>query len=202
MKLSKEELYQQGLKKCTKCGEIKEISEFGPSKNSYMGLQSQCRVCANEYDKQYQEKHGARARRDDTDVAKAYRKKYKDEHKEELRTYIREYKFGRRQTDIFFKIKTNLSGRLSTIISKNILNTNTLELIGCSREYFLYYLESQFTEGMSWDNYGVKGWHVDHKLPLVNFDLLDKEEVKKAFHYTNLQPLWWYDNLSKGSKIL
>jgi hypothetical protein len=53
---------------------------------------------------------------------------------------------------------------------------------------------------MSWENYGLKGWHIDHIKPLEKFNLLDLEQLKRACHYTNLQPLWAEDNLSKGSK--
>ena len=51
---------------------------------------------------------------------------------------------------------------------------------------------------MSWGNYGK--WHVDHIRPCASFNLVNEEEQKKCFHYTNLQPLWAKDNLSKGSK--
>jgi len=54
---------------------------------------------------------------------------------------------------------------------------------------------------MSWDNHGFKGWHIDHIIPCSAFDLTKVEEQKKCFHYTNLQPLWAKDNLSKGDKL-
>lgn len=78
----------------------------------------------------------------------------------------------------------------------------TIELIGCSYTELLNYLESLFTEGMTWENRGYYGWHIDHKMPLDSFNLNNKEEQKRAFHYTNLQPLWWRDNLLKSNKIL
>jgi hypothetical protein len=43
---------------------------------------------------------------------------------------------------------------------------------------------------MSWDNYGKFGWHLDHIKPCKRFDLTSKDEQKKCFHYTNMQPLW------------
>lgn len=43
---------------------------------------------------------------------------------------------------------------------------------------------------MTWDNYGFKGWHIDHKIPCLSFNLTDIDQQKKCFHYTNLQPLW------------
>jgi len=54
---------------------------------------------------------------------------------------------------------------------------------------------------MTWDNYG-KRWDIDHFIPLSSFDLTDPEQVKKACHYKNLQPLWGKHNRIKGPKIL
>ena len=74
-----------------------------------------------------------------------------------------------------------------------------MKLCGCSLEKLKQHLESQFTEGMTWDNKG--DWHVDHIKPCASFDLTNPEEQKKCFHYTNLQPLWALDNMKKGAKL-
>jgi hypothetical protein len=55
---------------------------------------------------------------------------------------------------------------------------------------------------MNWDNYGRKGWHIDHIIPLSNFNLQDREQFLKANHFTNLQPLWAEENLQKSDKII
>jgi hypothetical protein len=55
---------------------------------------------------------------------------------------------------------------------------------------------------MSWGNYGFRGWHIDHIIPLASFDLTDREQFLKACHHTNLQPMWAKENLSKGSKLV
>ena len=73
-------------------------------------------------------------------------------------------------------------------------------LLGCSVSYCRKYLEKQFKNGMSWDNYGE--WHIDHIMPASSFDLNSSFEQKKCFHYTNLQPLWALENMQKGNKIL
>lgn len=65
---------------------------------------------------------------------------------------------------------------------------------------FNLYLESKFEPGMSWSNYGHKGWHIDHIMPCAIFDMANPEHVRRCFHFSNLQPLWACDNLKKGSK--
>ncbi len=77
----------------------------------------------------------------------------------------------------------------------------TLKLLGCTRNELHKYIESKFKEGMDWTNYGYKGWHLDHIIPISSFDLNDPREQAKCFHYTNLQPLWHYDNFAKGDKL-
>ncbi len=69
-------------------------------------------------------------------------------------------------------------------------------LVGCSTEELKIYLEKQFTDGMSWNNYGE--WHIDHIRPCASFDLSDLSQQIECFHYTNLRPLWAEDNKSKG----
>jgi hypothetical protein len=127
---------------------------------------------------------------------KVYRNKNKDKINERSRK--------RYQNDFNYKISNILRKRLSAVLK--IKNTpkikKTLELLGCSIQEFKNYLEKQFKEGMTWENRGLYGWHIDHIIPCASFDLSDPEQQKKCFHYTNLQPLWWNENLSKGSKIL
>ena len=53
---------------------------------------------------------------------------------------------------------------------------------------------------MSWKNHGLNGWHIDHIKPVSKYNLLDPEEQKKCFHYTNLQPLWAIENIRKSNK--
>lgn len=75
-----------------------------------------------------------------------------------------------------------------------------VDLIGCDIKTFKNHLESKFTSGMTWDNYGANGWQIDHIIPVSSFNLSDPEQQLKAFHYTNTQPLWWIDNVRKGAK--
>lgn len=65
------------------------------------------------------------------------------------------------------------------------------------------HLESLFLPGMTWENHGQFGWHIDHKIPLAafNFDAPDQIDFKRAWDISNLQPLWWRDNLTKRDKL-
>ena len=101
------------------------------------------------------------------------------------REYERKYRKEKRK-DPFYKIKMNISSRISDIIRGKTSRIRTMELLGCCKEDFIKYLEKQFTEGMTWENYGKKGWHIDHIKPVSKFNLLDEKELRLCFHYTNL----------------
>ena len=73
----------------------------------------------------------------------------------------------------------------------------TFDIVGCSPESLKEHLEKQFTNGMTWDNRSE--WHIDHIIPLSSAKT--EEELYKLCHYSNLQPLWAGDNLSKGNKV-
>jgi hypothetical protein len=110
----------------------------------------------------------------------------------------------KRNFDINYKILVNLRRRLHhAIYSKNINKIyHTIELLGCTIDELKQHLEKQFKEGMSWDNYGKNGWNIDHIIPCAVFDFSDPVEQKQCFHYSNLQPLWWLDNIQKSNKIV
>ena len=78
-------------------------------------------------------------------------------------------------------------------------SASTIQLLGCNAAELKLHLESKFTVGMTWENHSQFGWHIDHILPCASFALTDPEQQKKCFHYTNLQPLWWVDNIKKGA---
>ena len=71
-----------------------------------------------------------------------------------------------------------------------------MDLVGCNAETLSTHLEAQFSTGMNWANQGQ--WHIDHRRPCASFDLSIPEEQRMCFHYTNLQPLWGPENLSKS----
>jgi len=79
--------------------------------------------------------------------------------------------------------------------------TSAIHSLGCSIDFLRGYLETRFTGGMTWDNHG-EVWEIDHIKPLASFDLTKKAQQEKACHYTNLQPMFAFDNRSKGAREL
>lgn len=112
----------------------------------------------------------------------------------------REWAQKRRDSDAGFRLSTNLRIRIWEVLKGNKKSAKTAELIGCSIIELRQHLEKQFQSGMGWDNYGRKGWHVDHIKPCARFNLSDPAQQKICFHYSNLRPLWALDNIRKGVK--
>lgn len=134
-----------------------------------------------------------------------FEKMCKDASKNRRNHYYRNpkvaYEYGRKWRE---KPQNKLSNRMRQRICKALKgiakSQETLNILGCSFDELKKYIESKFKDGMTWDNYGYRGWHVDHIKPCASFDLSDPKQQEECFHYTNLQPLWAKDNLSKGSK--
>lgn len=110
--------------------------------------------------------------------------------------------YAKRRQRPYEKLAATIRSRVKDVLRNGYYTPRTQQLLGCSYKELMAHLEKQFSSGMSWDNYGFYGWHADHIHPLSKFDLTNPEEQKKAFHYTNLQPLWARDNLQKYAKVL
>jgi len=120
------------------------------------------------------------------------------EYRKAHRSHINAHKRQRTQTDVNFRMVNNLRRRLGNALNGHTKSASTMELLGCTARQCNAHLESQFAVGMSWDNRAE--WHIDHIRPCASFDLSLPEHQRACFHYSNLQPLWARDNLSKGAK--
>jgi len=246
------------MKKCTKCGETKELSEFYKNKNTASGVHYCCKCCNKKwreenkedtkknskkhyqnnkkkiklrsksynknnkekiklYVKKYREDNKEKLkikqkeyREDNKEKIKAYRKEYYQNNKEKSKRYrennkekinerMRKYSKDRKKTDPLFKLTCNLKTRTSLAFKnkKWIKNGGSEQLLGIDYERCKLHLERQFTKGMNWSNHGE--WHIDHIIPLASAP--NEIELRKLCHYTNLQPLWAFDNMSKGTTM-
>lgn len=100
------------------------------------------------------------------------------------------------------KLVANIRSKVSHIISGQYKKSSTQKYLSCSFDELKSHIEKQFLPNMTWDNYGLYGWHIDHIKPLSAFDLSVESNLYEAWHYTNLRPLWAKDNLRKGKKYV
>jgi|APGre2960657373_1045057.scaffolds.fasta_scaffold72064_2 hypothetical protein len=131
------------------------------------------------------------------DKLKVQQKTWREDNKDKINNYSN----NRRKTDIQFKLTQNLRARLNSAIKCNYKAGSAVKDLGCTVEQLKQHLESKFQSGMTWDNWALDGWHIDHIKPLASFDLTDRKQLLEACHYTNLQPLWAKDNLSKNDSV-
>jgi len=186
---------------CAKCKLTKKLEDFQKDKTlKGDGYRSYCRICQRlkcKLDSRKRYKNGKR-------------KQYNKLNSEHISLYSKVWRKNNRKliskktnikynSDINFKLKHVLRSRIQRALILGCKKTSSSELLGCNIEEYKIYLQSLFVEGMSWENYGRKGWHIDHIKPCSKFDLTKEEEQKKCFHYSNTQPLWWKDNLIKHS---
>jgi hypothetical protein len=120
---------------------------------------------------------------------------------ENITIYNREYSRKWRK-NLNNQLLINLRGRIYVALKRGVKSYSTIQLLGCSIERLKIHLEKQFKEGMTWKNYGLKGWVIDHIRPCALFDLTDPIQQFKCFNYTNLQPLWYKENLIKGANYV
>lgn len=160
-------------KLCNKCKEDKLFEDFNKgNKLNKFGLNSYCKVCQS-----------------------TIGKKYFSNNKSKIINKIQ----NRLKEDSLYKLKHNIRG-LIRMSFKNLgynKKSKTFSILGCTSQEFYVHIESQFLEGMTWDNRRL--WHIDHIVPISSAKT--EEDVIKLNHYTNLRPLWAIDNIRKSNKL-
>lgn len=206
-------------KKCKKCGQPKNLTEFNKAPTNKDGYQKTCKKCLYEINKlryfntkEYKNKNSKRnfiRYKNDISYRKHQNlnsKKFKDAHpdydknwriknREKINKNQRERKIYNkiaarkyRKNNPIVKIKESIRSRINCFLRNK--SKSSITYLGCDIKFYKEYLESKFTPEMNWDNYGRnKYWEIDHIIPCSKFDLTKEEELYKAFHYTNTQPL-------------
>ena len=255
------------MKRCTKCGEEKDLSKFSKKTDSRDGYRSSCKKCEREYkednkerlsiaNSEYRKNNKEKIKERDSiyyiknkerisERSKEYNKKNKEKIAQDHRVYskknkeqiknrrkdyrlkneekekaqqkeyyllnrehlikeVTKYSTERKKRDVNYRITCNLRCRLHHALEHRSerKSKRTIELLGCTVQELIEHLENQFRDGMSWANYGINGWVIDHFIPCASFDLTDTEQQKRCFHFSNLKPLFVEENLRKGKKIV
>jgi len=204
------------IKVCNCCKIEKDISNYHNHKKFIDNKHPTCKECVKVQSKKYYDKNreliGIKTKRvRKTETYQLKRDLYLKENKENINKIKREYKLRHRDRILlekkdYYNRKKNdpvyaLTKRFRNGIYRSLRTTKTkcsLDILGCTQEEFKTHIESQFTEGMSWDK--LSELHIDHIIPISSAQTID--DLYKLNHYTNLQPLWAKDNLAKYNKII
>lgn len=100
------------------------------------------------------------------------------------------------------RIRRMIGGRIRVAIKLAKGRRATESLLGYTIAELMSHLESKFQPGMTWENWAVDGWHIDHVRPVSSFSIssLDDPSLRECWALSNLQPLWAHDNLKKRAK--
>lgn len=179
-------LLSKGIRECRKCKQTLSLELFPKHPSNKDGYSHICKSCKKEKMKNW--------KIDENGKTISYTSWYRKTEKGRAKYNANQRK---KRKLPHHKIRHNLKKRLKEILGK----ANSSKTIGCSGLELKAYLESKFQPGMTWENYGAKGWHIDHIIPLSAFDLTSQVQKEIACHYLNLQPLWAKDNIAKSDKI-
>jgi len=206
---TKKDGYMNYCKSCKKIYESENKEKIKQSKKIYYSENKEIIIAKNrKYISENKDKVKEMYREyyiNNKDSKIEYQKKYYNINKEKIQKYkkdnsvkINERYNKRYKNDDLFRLKKTIRCLIYKTLksSDNNKKSNTTEILGCSYEDFKLYIEEQFVEGMSWENYGE--WHLDHKIPISWAET--EEQVYELNKYTNFQPLWAFDNQSKNNK--
>ena len=134
---------------------------------------------------------------------KEYLKEYREKNIDNIRKTKRDYERNRKARDPLYKLINNFRTAIYQVLKENNINKNGhyFEILKYTPEDLISHLETKFTNGMTWDNYGE--WHVDHIKPISSYIILEigDDEFMNCWSLSNLQPLWGKENISKSNKL-
>jgi len=135
---------------------------------------------------------------------KQYIKEYRKNNVDKIRQIKRDYERYRKSSDPAYKLISNFRTAIYQVLKENNVEKNKhyFDILKYTPEELISHLEKQFTDSMTWENYGE--WHVDHRMPISSFvfESVDDDSFMKCWSLDNLQPMWGKENITKGDKII
>ncbi len=205
------------MKKCSRCKQFKDFVEFGSNKATKDKLNCYCKICMKGITKKWRLKNLDKVKmmnkkqyNKNIHKNREYAKNYKKLHKNQINERV----LRKRSSDPIYYVSDCVRRLINQAIDKRRFNGST-RYLEYSIKDLVNHLESKFKKEMSWNNKGKKGWHIDHIIPLKykredGSYYWNQEELinpnsnafKKAWSLSNLQPLWEFDNCSKGNRTI
>ena len=160
-------------------------------KRNYKYTKRKCIICNKSF---LVKDRGGKAKTCSIKCSKIFKQTYE-------RNRMRIWEKNRKLINPQFRLKSNIATSIWQAIKSNKNNRHWEDLVGYTLEQLTQRLSLNFTNGMTWNNYGK--WHIDYKKPqsLFNYEQPEEQAFKDCWSLANLQPLWAYDNIIKSNKF-
>lgn len=197
---------------CSRCGTETQINKFNKNKTKKGGFDNWCKECSSEYIKKYYLENKEKIKvqhkeyyEKNKDYLRDCHNKWmgKNKNKEKVKIYIREYQRDRFRNNLNLRLNRNIRGAIYRSLKNKKGENHWEDLVGYTLKDLRDHLESQFKDGMTWENMGHDGWHIDHRIPISIFNItgMKSKGFKKCWELNNLQPMWAKENLEKYNKL-
>ena len=177
---------------------------MGPSGRRFIGGKKIADKKWRDSNKEYTSEKHKKWSEDKQEHLRKYHQKWREKNIDKHREYKRKYEKHRKDTDPAYKLISNFRTAIYQVLKENNVEKNKhyFDILQYTPEELISHLEKQFTDSMTWENYGE--WHVDHKTPIssFNFESIDDDSFMECWSLENLQPMWGKENIVKGSKII
>ena len=177
---------------------------FGPSGRRNIGGKKVADKKWRDSNKKYMDNKSKIWYEQNKEYRKKYLKEYREKNIDKIRKVKRDYEKNRKASDPAYKLISNFRTAIYQVLKENNVEKNKhyFDILKYTPEELISHLEKQFTDSMTWENYGE--WHVDHRMPISSFvfESVDDDSFMKCWSLDNLQPMWGKDNIVKGNNII
>jgi len=187
---------------------MKVFNEFYKDKSRKDGFSNACKKCHDEITSKW--------RLNNKDKVSKYRqrsyiknkikhiesnRRWQGKNPDKLKIYFKKFDAKTRSSPKG-KLNDNISRSIRQSLNGTKGNRPWESLVNFTIDQLKKHLEKQFTDEMTWENYG-KFWHIDHKLPVsvFNFEKSGDIDFNLCWSLKNLQPLEAITNIKKRAKI-
>jgi len=197
------------MKECIVCKTPKAKEYFYRHPTTKDKLSSRCKECQKKtqrlrYDTKKSEilDYIKTWKSENKELNYSYTKKWNAKHSDKVKEYKRNWDRKAMQNPIH-RLSNNIRGNIHHALKEKKNGRKWEVLVGYTLEDLVKHLESKFTTGICWENYGDV-WHVDHITPKSWFQYkdIDDPKFKECWSLTNLQPKLKIDNIKKGNRFI